>query len=141
MSWRMSVGKEPGGLTARDEANGSRRVSPRHNMTKTARNEADTRNEPAIFPVMGRTFPSPSPLDDKSVQNDLDQLSRAPWFHRKVLSDEAYIRVYDVEGWLPPNIPIDFVFTPDWLNQFAFDDRDLSVSCDRTLAGVSRGFV
>lgn len=87
---------------------------------------------------MGPTFRSPFSFDEISLETDLYQLSKAPLFHRKSLSDKAQIRIYAMDGWLPPHI---CVFKLCWLTPFAVDDRDLRVACDRSLAGVRRGFV
>lgn len=99
------VAQESSSPTARDEVSKLQEVDPRNNTANTAENEADTRNELVLFPAMGRTFPSPSSFDDIGLETDLDQLLKAPWFHREALGEEAQLCCYAVDGLLPPNIP------------------------------------
>lgn len=81
-------------------------------MADSADESATDRDIPVLFPAMGRKFPSPASFDDVSLETDIDQLSKAPWFQQEALEEEAQISSYAVNRWLPANVPVDCVFTP-----------------------------
>lgn len=98
------------------------------------------RSQSIAFPSSQIYHPPPSAYDYGSIETDARLFGEAPWFNKDSLRDEALVRRYAVDGWLPGNIPINVMFTTCWRNQFACCRRDLRVPCGCTASDVRTSF-